>query len=188
MVSQTNYDRVDADIGQIARAHPFLLSYGKTQVDANERMPRPGDAVIWDSTANAFKIPESAEVPNAVGIVVLDGGKVPTRIGSTTNTAIQYADGDDISVMVSGVVYVRVNTGASETINWGSRLVWNPPTSITEQSDWEELASTVRGPSTATATSASAVVNGLLGVQVVAFNTTPVGNSTDTIIAVRVNL
>ena len=186
MATQTNYDGENSKVGQIARAHPPLLKYGKVQVDANERMPRPGDAVIWDSTNHAFKIPSATELGSAVGIVTLDGGAIPTRVGSTTNTAVQYADGSNITVMVSGVIGVRVVTSASQTINFGAKLVWNIPSSIDAESDWEQIAATSFGGTDPSSTQST--VNALLGVQVHAFNTDQVGNSTTTVIPVRVNI
>ena len=186
MATQTNYDGENSKVGQIARAHPFLLSHGKVQVDANERMPRPGDAVIWDSANHAFKIPSSSELRNAVGIVTLDGGAIPTRVGSTTNTAVQYPDGSNITVMVQGVIGVRVVTSASQTINFGAKMVWKIPSGIDVESDWEQIATAAFGGTNPASTQST--VNALLGVQVHAFNTDQVGNSTTTVIPVRVNI
>lgn len=194
MAIQTDYAR-DPAIGKpglLARPDlPFWVVVGTTQIDASERAPRPGDAVIRDNTTgvNAFKIPSSTELADICGIVAHRDQEIPrTNVAGTTD-AVQYLDGEQIYVLTYGVVYVRVETGASETITYGDRMVWDPPSAITDDADWEELPATTTA--LAAGSNVTVTVNHLRAqpkLDIVAANVVPVAASTDTVIPVKVGM
>lgn len=191
-VIQTKYER-DPEIGKpgmIARATPIpFVEVGYSQVDSSERVPRPGDAVIRDNATgvNAFKVPATAaEITQVVGIVAHRDQEIPVRNTDTTD-AVQFKDGTPIYVITFGCVYVNVTTGGSETITWGTQLIWDAPSAITGDSDWE-AAPTLPG-TFANAAAIQTYLASLPKVNIVAINEKPVaGNSTNAIIPVKINM
>lgn len=149
MAIQTDYAR-DPAIGKpglIARPNlPYWVEVGEAQVDSNERKPRPGDGVIWDDTANGFKIPgTAAEQVNIVGIVAHRDQEI-ARANTTTDTAVQYDDGDLIYVITLGVVYLRVENASGVTVSRGDRLTFPTPSTITDDGGWTAVSAATSTP------------------------------------------
>ena len=103
--------------GDIARpSEPHAFDTGLAQVPSNGRKPRPGDAVYYDRSANGFAVPTSDPQRAAVvGIVSFDPGVVQstaasTPSGSNTDKFIEYDDGDELKVVVFGVVWVEAGS------------------------------------------------------------------------------
>lgn len=189
---QLNYDRDPAigKPGMIARPDlPTWVEVGTTQIDSNERKPRPGDGVIRDNTAHGFKIPGTGEFTDIVGVVAHRDQSVAT-VNTSTTEAVQYDDGDLIYVITFGVVYVRVSTGSGETISFGDRVTWDAPTAITDDAAWGPLPTAAAIPSSFSNT--AAVRNWLLAqpeVDIVAVNDTQVAASqTGVIVPVKIGM
>ena len=138
MAIQTSYTRTP-DIGfpgMLARGFPPpVIVNGYAQVDANERKPRPGDAVIWDTTNHAFKVPGSGEGNLIVGIVTYSQSDTPTAVPSTDDVAVQYSDGDTMQVVIQGMVYLAVTTSTTP-VNFRERLSWDVSTAVNAQAAW----------------------------------------------------
>lgn len=136
MVQQTEYsNRIpDGQPGQLARPVDYLVEHGFAQVGTGERKPRPGDAVIWDSTNNRWKCPDTtdAELVQTAGIVLFERNKVAR---GTETQVVEIEDGMPISVITRGFVWVRVATTAA--IPYRSAMKWIQGASVTAESDWE---------------------------------------------------
>lgn len=191
-VIQTDISRdpVIGKPGMLARpVFPHFAEVGYSQVDSSERVPRPGDAVIRDNATgvNAFKVPGTAtEITQTCGIVLHRDQEIPV-VNTSTDMAVQFKDGAPIYVLTFGVIYVSVTTGGSETITWGTRLIWDAPSAITGTSDWEAA------PNLPTTFANEAAIRTYLAslpqIDIVAINETPVAsNSTNAIIPVKVNM
>lgn len=121
-VIQSQYTRYQAEgwPGMNARPRvPCKTMLLKTYTANNGRKPRPGDAVMYDSTQNAVKVPTSdAEVRQVVGIVSYDVGTVQQSLDSTpsganSNQYVEYASGSHALIYTFGVIY-GIAAGAAE--------------------------------------------------------------------------
>ena len=104
--------------GQIAQGSgPYFIEEGPLYVPSGGRKPRPGDALCWDSTQNAFKIPtDNAESGRVLGILSY-------RVDTVANAAsiLEYEDGDSIQICVFGTLFVK----AGGAVEYGDRIEWN---------------------------------------------------------------
>lgn len=118
---QKSYD-INPDVGyagDIARpSEPHSLDSGLISVpSAATRNPRPGDAVYYDTTANAFAIPTTA----AHSLLVC--GILSYRADTVANAAsiLEYGDGDEVEIGVFGTFWVP----AGSAVEYGQMISWD---------------------------------------------------------------
>lgn len=191
-MAQTSYNRrPDLGVpGQIARTTPDPVSFEvECQVDTNERKPRPGDPVIYDNTAQAFKVPVgAAELAVIKGIVAYTEGTIPR---GTTEQVIEYDDGDLMPIVTVGFVYLRATTGAGVNIRFGDPLTYVPAASVNDEAHWTRIARNVTDiTSSSNATAVRQYLEWQTDIPIIAQNhEAAIGqNTTGTIIAAKINL
>lgn len=127
--------------GMIARpnvAHKYMSL--KVYVPTNGRNPRPGDAVVYDSTRKAVRLPTSdAEERQVIGIVSYDIGVVGSTLdstpsGSNSDAYVEFKDGSFALVATFGVFYGTAGGAAS----YGDVMAFNRT-----DNDWEVATDTV---------------------------------------------
>lgn len=120
-VVQGTYE-VNPDVGfpgAIARPYePHALDSGLIHVPTGAtRRPRPGDAVVYDQTEDAYKLPTSdAESLEVAGILSYRADTV-----QDASQVTEFADGDEVEVAVLGTWWVR----AGSAVEYGDRLAWD---------------------------------------------------------------
>ena len=130
MAFQNQYD-VNPQIGYVGAIardkEPYAIDLLPVQVPSGGRNPRPGDAVYWDSTNNGAAVPTTAALSEQVfGIVTYYEGVVAGSLSSTPSGAnspqfIEYADGQNMPVVVMGTVW----TLAGGAIEYSNLVRWN---------------------------------------------------------------
>ena len=97
---------------------PFRMEAGTLHVpSAATRMPRPGDALYYDTTQDEWAIPTTAAHSLiASGILSYRQDAV-----ARADSFVEFADEADIEVITMGVVWVV----AGSAINYGALVGWN---------------------------------------------------------------
>ena len=113
--------------GQIAQAHGlFHVEEGPIYVPTGGRAPRPGDAVYWNATQNAFTLPiDAAGSARVLGILSYRIDAV-----QSAESILQYKDDEAVQVCVFGTVYVKAGT----SVEYGDRMGWNR-----DDYDWDKV-------------------------------------------------
>ena len=111
---------------------PHALDSGVINVPtAATRTPRPGDAVYYDTTNNAFAIPTTAAQSLAVvGLLSYRRDQV-----ATANSIIQFADGEEVEVAVFGTFWVTAGSAMEygQAISWDRvDFQWDPYARVTD--------------------------------------------------------
>ena len=179
-VFQINYDIYQQAgwPGQQARpGEPYAYDTGVLHVPAAAtRNPRPGDAVYWDETENAYAIPTTAaEVSSVVGLISYDASTLQSSLsavpsGANSDAFIEYKDGAVVKVAVMGTFYAQAGSAMEygEMIDWDTAdFLWDPRTQA------GEIGS---GVSTVTAlrTAVNSLISGLARLPIVCVSPEPV--------------
>ena len=113
MPFQTAYTRYSPRgyIGDLARPEePHAFDIGPCYVASSGRSPRPGDSIYWNTTQNAFEVPNSeATREMVIGVVSYDPGTVP-KTDSSGDPYVEYDNGDIIKVLVMGTVWLEAGS------------------------------------------------------------------------------
>ena len=113
--------------GQISRMKaPKVVEIGKLNIPSSTTYKlRPGDAVVWNSTNDAYQpVGSDAARLNIVGIVNWVGGSI--------GTPIEYSDDDIIEVVEMGYVYVD----AGAALERPALVGWEQESSDTQFRRW----------------------------------------------------
>ena len=107
--------------GDLARpTEPHALDSGVIHVPAAApRKPRPGDAVYYNTTEDAYAIPTTA-ANLAVVVGILSYRKDVVQSGAARDT-VEYSDGAEVEVGVHGTFWVT----AGSAIEYGGRIIWD---------------------------------------------------------------
>ena len=149
------------------------------EVPANQRNPRPGDAVYVNSSGGLSAV-TSDTLTDMVGVVSQRMGETPRELGSTGDTGVEYRDGEFMQIWTAGVIWLRVVTGAGETIPYNTELVFEPSSTVTNQFNWQPRPATdITVPSSPDADNlASYLRNRMKHIKVVSQNRTTIAAST----------
>ena len=126
-------------IGQLAYPNSdfnFVDGGEYARVAANTRNPRPGDAVVRN-TSGGYTASVSGDITQIVGIVYQRDGEVPRQSGSTNDLVVEYRNGEAIQVVTRGYVFLTVKTAAGEVIRANTELEYVPPASVDDESNWK---------------------------------------------------
>ena len=121
--------------GQIAEPNsPHRVEAGSMRVPAAGDTPRPGYAVYYDTTNNAWALPSNAATSlRASGILTYRADVV-----ANSSQQVTFADGDEIFVVTMGILWL-VAGGATERhqqLHWDrSDFKWNTLTRVTAVAD-----------------------------------------------------
>ena len=105
-------------IGDLAEpSAPHLSDSGVIHVPTSGRKPRPGDAVYWNRTENAFSIPTDAATLRLVcGLLTYRKDQV-----ASSTSVVEYSDGDEIEVAKLGAYWVK----AGSAMEYEDRIAWD---------------------------------------------------------------
>ena len=124
---QSNYERY-AQLGypgDLARPEePHAFHEGVFHVSSGSTRPRPGYAVYYNESENAFSLPGAAHLNLVCGVASFDPGLVAGRgsipSGANSDSFIEFSDGDPAKVGVFGSFWGI----AGEDMEYGDRLTF----------------------------------------------------------------
>ena len=91
---------------------PTYIKQGRLHIATGDgrQNPRPGDAVRWDSTNNAWRVPHNAATELLVsGVLTYRQDDV-----ARADSRLLFADGDQVFVMLMGVIWVVAGGGVEQ--------------------------------------------------------------------------
>ncbi|MCY3553731.1 MAG: hypothetical protein OXH56_00270 [Gemmatimonadetes bacterium] len=122
--------------GQLARPNePHYYHTGILHIPANGRKPRPGDALVYDSSQDSFKLPTSdAESAKVCGILAYDQGTVQKSLASAptgvnSEAFVEYENDAVVKVGVMGTFFVMAGAAMEydQLVEWQrDDYLWNP--------------------------------------------------------------
>ena len=97
---------------------------GRAHVPTGGRAPRPGDALVFNSTNERFAVPTTdAERQQVIGVVAYEADRITqvTVSGQDRTFHTQRDDGQPMKIMTCGHMWAT----AAEALQYGDRLIFN---------------------------------------------------------------
>lgn len=131
------YDQQEGWPGMLARPYaPYAYDTGQIQVAMGAINIRPGEPVVYDATANRYRLPTSTEGTEMVGIVSYDSGTVATTgtfpATANSNALVEYTNDSRVKVGIMGTFYVI----AGEALEYGQLVQWDASSTNTTYRQW----------------------------------------------------